>query len=208
MDSYLTVSETAKYLDTSERFVRRLIAERRIAFHHVGRHVQVSLSDVQAWLATPTRGAASGRRPDPWCMAAGVMTGKQNGKSRRRFGRVRQLPSKRWQARYPGPDGQLRTVPTTFVRRSDAERFLSEVETDIARGEWFALLAGRMPLGQYARRWIEERVLSCWCPHFRGNRLPHERRPMASSHRCRPSPRTTTSRDRGRVGSVDCMRGC
>jgi excisionase family DNA binding protein len=52
MDSYLTVAETAKYLNTSERFVRRLIAERRIAFHHVGRHVRVALSDVEAWRAT------------------------------------------------------------------------------------------------------------------------------------------------------------
>jgi excisionase family DNA binding protein len=52
VDSYLTVSETAEYLNTSERFVRRLIAERRIAFHHVGRHVRVALSDVEEWLAT------------------------------------------------------------------------------------------------------------------------------------------------------------
>jgi excisionase family DNA binding protein len=37
MQKYLTVSETAAYLNTSERFVRRLISERRIAFHHVGR---------------------------------------------------------------------------------------------------------------------------------------------------------------------------
>jgi excisionase family DNA binding protein len=51
VESYLTVSETAEYLNTSERFVRRLIAERRIAFHHVGRHVRVALSDVEAWLA-------------------------------------------------------------------------------------------------------------------------------------------------------------
>jgi excisionase family DNA binding protein len=48
---YLTVSETAVYLNTSERFVRRLIAERRIAFHHVGRHVRFSLADLDAWLA-------------------------------------------------------------------------------------------------------------------------------------------------------------
>ncbi len=32
MEKYLTVLETAVYLNTSERFVRRLIAERRIAF--------------------------------------------------------------------------------------------------------------------------------------------------------------------------------
>ncbi len=50
MEKYLTVSETAEYLNTSERFVRRLIAEQRIAFHHVGRHVRFALSDIEVWL--------------------------------------------------------------------------------------------------------------------------------------------------------------
>jgi excisionase family DNA binding protein len=51
MQKYLTVSETAAYLNTSERFVRRLISERRIAFHHVGRHVRFALTDLDEWLA-------------------------------------------------------------------------------------------------------------------------------------------------------------
>ncbi|MGI8815063.1 MAG: excisionase family DNA-binding protein [Pseudonocardia sp.] len=51
MNQYLTVRETAEYLNTSERFVRRLIAERRIAFHHVGRHVRLAVSDLDLWLA-------------------------------------------------------------------------------------------------------------------------------------------------------------
>ncbi|MGH3674001.1 MAG: helix-turn-helix domain-containing protein [Pseudonocardiaceae bacterium] len=51
MQKYLSVPETAEYLNTSERFVRRLIAERRIAFHHVGRHVRIGLSDLDTWLA-------------------------------------------------------------------------------------------------------------------------------------------------------------
>ena len=51
MENYLTVSETAEYLNTSQRFVRQLTAERRVALHHVGGHVR-ALSDVQAWLAT------------------------------------------------------------------------------------------------------------------------------------------------------------
>jgi excisionase family DNA binding protein len=51
MQQYLSVPETAAYLNTSERFVRRLIAERRIAFHHVGRHVRFALSDLDEWLA-------------------------------------------------------------------------------------------------------------------------------------------------------------
>jgi excisionase family DNA binding protein len=50
MQKYLTVPETAAYLNTSERFVRRLIAERRIAFHHVGKHVRFALSDLDDWL--------------------------------------------------------------------------------------------------------------------------------------------------------------
>lgn len=51
MEKYFNVTETAEYLNTSERFVRRLIAERRVAFHHVGRHVRFALSDLDEWLA-------------------------------------------------------------------------------------------------------------------------------------------------------------
>ena len=47
---YLTVAESAVYLNTSVRFVRRLIAERRIAFHHVGRHVRIALDDLEAFM--------------------------------------------------------------------------------------------------------------------------------------------------------------
>jgi excisionase family DNA binding protein len=52
VETYLTVPQTAEYLNTSERFVRRLIAERRIAFHHVGRHVRFALTDLDEWMAT------------------------------------------------------------------------------------------------------------------------------------------------------------
>jgi excisionase family DNA binding protein len=47
VETYLSVAETAEYLNTSERFVRRLVAERRIAFHHVGRH---SVSRCPTWI--------------------------------------------------------------------------------------------------------------------------------------------------------------
>jgi integrase len=77
---------------------------------------------------------------------------------RRRFGRVRQRPSGRWQARYPGPDGQLRSAPHTFAREKDAEQWLSEVETDLRRGDWTDPDAGKIPLGLYAKAWIEERA--------------------------------------------------
>ena len=38
----LTVQAAAERLDTKPRFVRRLIAERRIEFHKLGRHVRIS----------------------------------------------------------------------------------------------------------------------------------------------------------------------
>ena len=40
----LTVEDAAEHMSTSVRFVRRLIAERRIEFVKVGRHVRISES--------------------------------------------------------------------------------------------------------------------------------------------------------------------
>ncbi|MFF9808710.1 excisionase family DNA-binding protein [Streptomyces coeruleorubidus] len=41
VDRYLTVAQVAELLGTTERFPRRLVAERRIAFVKVGRHVRI-----------------------------------------------------------------------------------------------------------------------------------------------------------------------
>ena len=38
----LTVEQAAERLNTKPRFIRRLIAERRIEFHRVGLHVRIS----------------------------------------------------------------------------------------------------------------------------------------------------------------------
>jgi integrase len=76
---------------------------------------------------------------------------------KRRFGRVRRLPSGRFQARYPGPDGLLRPGPQTFATRTDAERWLSVVEAELMQGTWLDPIAGQVPLGEYAERWINER---------------------------------------------------
>jgi integrase len=79
------------------------------------------------------------------------------GGKRRQFGRIRQLPSKRWQARYTGPDGLVRSAPTTFPTRADASAWLAAMETAIARGTWLDPDAGRVPLGDYVAKWIAER---------------------------------------------------
>ena len=51
VDRLLTVAEVADLLGTTERFPRRLIAERRIAFVHVGRHVRVPESALRDFIA-------------------------------------------------------------------------------------------------------------------------------------------------------------
>lgn len=76
---------------------------------------------------------------------------------RRHFGRVRKLPSGRWQARYPGPDGELRPADITFDRKRDAETWLSNKESEIARGEWLDPTAGKVSLRAYGESWIKER---------------------------------------------------
>jgi excisionase family DNA binding protein len=50
-DRLLTVAEAAEMLRTSERFPRRLIAERRIRFTRVGRHVRIPESSLREFIA-------------------------------------------------------------------------------------------------------------------------------------------------------------
>jgi excisionase family DNA binding protein len=47
----LTVDQAADRLNTTIRFVRRLIAERRIAYVKVGRHVRIAEGDLDAFIA-------------------------------------------------------------------------------------------------------------------------------------------------------------
>jgi excisionase family DNA binding protein len=46
-----TVEEAAQRLNTTPRFIRRLIAERRIAFTRLGRHIRISAEDLDAFVA-------------------------------------------------------------------------------------------------------------------------------------------------------------
>jgi integrase len=76
---------------------------------------------------------------------------------KRRFGRVRRLPSGRWQARYKGPDGIDRPAPDTFATKGDAERWLSLTEAEIIKDNWLNPDAGRVLFADYARAWVAER---------------------------------------------------
>jgi integrase len=77
---------------------------------------------------------------------------------KRRFGRVRKLPSGRFQARYQDPNGVDRPAPHTFATKTDADRWLNKVEADILSGEWRNPDAGRVALGHYLLTWIDHRT--------------------------------------------------
>jgi excisionase family DNA binding protein len=59
MPHLLTVDQVAERLGTTVRFVRRLIAERRIPYHKVGRHVRIAEADLDAYISTCRREAVS-----------------------------------------------------------------------------------------------------------------------------------------------------
>lgn len=51
IERLLTVGQVAELLGTTERFPRRLIAERRIRFVRVGRHVRISESALREFIS-------------------------------------------------------------------------------------------------------------------------------------------------------------
>lgn len=50
----LSVPEAAERLGTGDRFIRRLITERRVAFVKVGRHVRIAESVLDAYIEANT----------------------------------------------------------------------------------------------------------------------------------------------------------
>ena len=79
------------------------------------------------------------------------------GRKTRNFGTIRKLPSGRWQARYRGPDGLLRSAPSTFARKGDGARWLALTEAELLGGGWIDPEAGRVSFSDYAAAWISER---------------------------------------------------
>jgi integrase len=75
----------------------------------------------------------------------------------RRFGNARKLPSGRYQIRYPGPDGRIRTGPETYERKGDADKALVLIEAQLSSGDWTDPDRGKVKLGVYASKWITER---------------------------------------------------
>ncbi|WP_406126781.1 site-specific integrase [Streptomyces canus] len=100
---------------------------------------------------------------------------------RRQFGRVRKLPSGRYQARYVGPDGLLRPAPETFATKRDADDWLADKQTEMRRGDWHDPDAGKVPFGEYAAAWIRERELTTTTRQLYGSLLRHHLVPAFGS---------------------------
>jgi integrase len=86
-------------------------------------------------------------------------------RTRRSFGQIRRLPSKRWQAMYTGPDTQLHYAPSTFDAKIDAEEWLAAERRLIASGAWVSPSARQQGYGKlvtladYAKPWLADRDL-------------------------------------------------
>jgi integrase len=76
---------------------------------------------------------------------------------KRHFGSVRRRESGRWQVRYRGPDGRMRSAPQTFTRKAEAERYLSLVEVQLARGDWTDPARAKVLVHDYAVQWLDQR---------------------------------------------------
>lgn len=65
---------------------------------------------------------------------------------------IRKLGKERWQARYIDPTGRERAK--AFPRESDAKAFLATVEESKLRGGWIDPSLARVPLREWAERWM------------------------------------------------------
>lgn len=87
-------------------------------------------------------------------------------RGRRSFGAIRRLPSKRYQAKYTGPDGSWHLAPETFTTKMDAEGWLNQERRLIEWDQWTSpaqrtaqrRLDATQTLAAYALDWLPQRV--------------------------------------------------
>ncbi|MEO7423360.1 MAG: tyrosine-type recombinase/integrase [Ornithinibacter sp.] len=89
--------------------------------------------------------------------------------SKRTFGQISRLPSRRYRARYTGPDTALHSAPWTFETKGDAEAWLVDERRLISSGRWSspkvrAEAAKRAEVDRrgrkfkrYAQEWLDSR---------------------------------------------------
>ncbi len=71
---------------------------------------------------------------------------------------MEQLPSRRWRARYTGPDGKSRSAPRTFATKGEADRWLTLIHAELLRGTWTAPEAADITLADYTSAWLRQRT--------------------------------------------------
>ncbi|MFT4164137.1 MAG: site-specific integrase [Microlunatus sp.] len=96
--------------------------------------------------------------------ATGRKSGSDRKGTRRSFGYVRKLPSKRYQASYTGPDGRRHNAPTTFTSKVDANAWLALQSAAITEQRWKPAIPAPPPkpeltIADYAERWLGARDL-------------------------------------------------
>ncbi|MFC9919150.1 tyrosine-type recombinase/integrase [Agromyces binzhouensis] len=86
-------------------------------------------------------------------------------RSRAGWGKIRRLPSGRYQASHIGLDGLRYTGPITYTAKIDAQAWLAAQHAAIAAGTWTSAAARAdldaaraVTLGDYAARWLAERT--------------------------------------------------
>lgn len=84
-------------------------------------------------------------------------------RDRRKFGRIRQFKSGRWQASYTGPDANVYIAPKTFDAKVDAEAWLTDRRREIDRELWSPASGQEerpsAPFGEYAEGWLKQRSI-------------------------------------------------
>lgn len=84
-------------------------------------------------------------------------------RARRKFGRIRQFNSGRWQASYTGPDANIYIAPETFDDKIDAEAWLTDRRREIDRELWSPSSGQEnrpgATFGEYSTNWMKQRSI-------------------------------------------------
>ncbi|MCV7317248.1 site-specific integrase [Mycolicibacillus parakoreensis] len=82
-------------------------------------------------------------------------------RAKREFASIRQLPSKRWQVRYTGPDGVRHRAPKTFQYKIDADAFVDAMRKAIYRETWTDDDdREQITFADYSTRWLNGRQVA------------------------------------------------
>jgi integrase len=92
------------------------------------------------------------------------MAGSRKRKQREPWGRIRKLPSGRYQASYTGPDLAVHNASSTFGTLMDARGWLAEERKLVDSGNWAppkarAVIKAANTFGAYAETWLAGREL-------------------------------------------------